>query len=64
MLNSGGPMSSVDRSLAFAAPTCAAESAFCLVMAHETPGDPLARGLPSPVCTGRAERQSRRQQTV
>jgi hypothetical protein len=28
------------------------------------PGDPLARGLPSPVCTARAGRQSRRQQTV
>jgi hypothetical protein len=33
-------------------------------MTHETPGDPLARGLPSPVCTDRAGRQSRRQETV
>jgi hypothetical protein len=32
--------------------------AFCLVMADETPGDPLARGLPSPVCTARGGRQS------
>jgi len=31
---------------------------------HETPGDPLARGLPSPVYTGRAGRQSHPQQMV
>jgi hypothetical protein len=36
----------------------------CLLMAHETPGDPLVRGLPSPVCTRRASSQSRRQETV
>ena len=37
---------------------------FPLVMAHETPGDSRVRALPSPVCTGRAGRQSRRQETV
>jgi hypothetical protein len=35
-----------------------------LLIAHETPGDPLARGLPSPVCTGRAASQSRWQETM
>jgi hypothetical protein len=33
-------------------------------MAHETPGDPLARGLPSHVCTTWAGRQSRREEIV
>jgi hypothetical protein len=35
-----------------------------LPVTHETPGDSLARGLPSPVCTARVGRQSRRQETV
>src|SRR5215207_6120693 len=33
-------------------------------MTHETPGDPRVRALPSPVCTARAGRQSRREETV
>ena len=33
-------------------------------MAHETPGDPRARGLPSPVCTGRSGGQSRSEEMV
>jgi hypothetical protein len=36
----------------------------CLVMAHETPGDSLARGLPSPVCTARAGRQGPTRETM
>jgi hypothetical protein len=32
----------------------------CLAMAHETPVNSLVRALPSPVCTDRVGRQSRR----
>jgi hypothetical protein len=38
--------------------------ASALVMAHETPGDPLVRALPSPVCTGPAASQSRWQEIL